>query len=264
MHANTRIERGRSFDAVADTYEKVRPSYPPEIISTLVRECSLSPAARILEIGAGSGKATELLAAHGFSITCLEPGPSFAQILEQRFVGNNRVAVKLSTFEDFTGPQQYFDAVVAAQAFHWLRPEDRFARCHKLLKTGAALALLWNMSPRSHGEFFEELYSIYDHLAAGLREPSFVDCAAAEVEVSSGEELKNSPFFRDVEVFRIPWTAQYSGEEFLQLLDTYSNHRCLEEATRTALFDAVKSLCARFKNTITKNYVSILYIGKAC
>ena len=264
MDETTRIDRGRSFDTVASTYDQVRPSYPSQIVSTLFEVCELAPESRVLEIGAGSGKATEFLAGHNLELTCIEPGPALAKILQQRFAADAKFSVQVFTFEEFNAAPQSFDCLVAAQAFHWLRPEDRLARSHRLLRTSGSLAMLWNMSPRSDTEFFRELYAVYDRLADGIREPSFIDCAPEKVVVTSGEEMKSCRLFRDVQVHRVAWNAIYNGPAFLRLLDTYSNHRALDQVLRTRLFSAVEELCAAFKNTITKEYVAVLYTGKAC
>jgi len=46
------------FNQMADYYDKFRPSYPQEIIDAIVKKAGLNVESSILEIGAGSGKAT--------------------------------------------------------------------------------------------------------------------------------------------------------------------------------------------------------------
>ena len=50
------------FDEVAELYARVRPSYPSGLIDDLIREARLQPGARVLELGAGPGNASMLLA----------------------------------------------------------------------------------------------------------------------------------------------------------------------------------------------------------
>ena len=56
------VKESEMFDKAADYYDKYRPSYPREIIDTLIAETQIKENSKLLEIGAGSGKATELLA----------------------------------------------------------------------------------------------------------------------------------------------------------------------------------------------------------
>lgn len=62
------------FDKAAEYYDEFRPGYPKEIIQTMVEKTNLSNFSKTLEIGAGSGKATEYFKDYGFSIRCIEPG----------------------------------------------------------------------------------------------------------------------------------------------------------------------------------------------
>ena len=55
-------------------YDKFRPSYPAEIIDRLISTTKINSKSKLLEIGSGSGKATELLAPYKFDIFCVEPG----------------------------------------------------------------------------------------------------------------------------------------------------------------------------------------------
>ena len=56
--AELKNTRAASFDNIADIYEKVRPGYSDEVYNLVEKYTSLSPDSKILEIGAGDGKAT--------------------------------------------------------------------------------------------------------------------------------------------------------------------------------------------------------------
>lgn len=77
------------FDQMADYYDKYRPSYPNEIIDTLIKQTKLTNGSKLLEIGAGSGKATELFVNKGFEILCIEPGANLVKRGNERFKGEN-------------------------------------------------------------------------------------------------------------------------------------------------------------------------------
>ena len=60
-----------TFDEVADLYEAARPTYPPQLFDDLVSLAGLSPGARVVEIGCGTGQATLPLAERGLEIVCV-------------------------------------------------------------------------------------------------------------------------------------------------------------------------------------------------
>src|SRR4051812_37134294 len=87
-------QRARSFGAVADTYDRVRPGYPIALV-TDVLDFAGGPA-EALEIGAGTGKATRAFAqvARGLTITALEPDPAMSAVLTRRLDPGWSVTVK--------------------------------------------------------------------------------------------------------------------------------------------------------------------------
>lgn len=67
------------WDEVARTYDEARPSYPDQLIEDIIEKARLSPYDRLLEIGAGTGKATIMFVERGFRVHCIEPGPNPAE-----------------------------------------------------------------------------------------------------------------------------------------------------------------------------------------
>ena len=67
-----------SFDAVADEYDRLRPSYPDALYADLLEAVALPAGARVLEIGAGSGIASLPFARRGFRSTSPTSGRSIS------------------------------------------------------------------------------------------------------------------------------------------------------------------------------------------
>ncbi|MFL6060613.1 MAG: class I SAM-dependent methyltransferase, partial [Marmoricola sp.] len=99
-----------SFAGVADTYDKARPSYPEDAAAWLVGP----ERARVLELGAGTGKLTELMVAAGHDVLATDPLPEMLVHLATRVPGA-RTAV--ASAERIPVPTQSVDVVVVAQAF---------------------------------------------------------------------------------------------------------------------------------------------------
>ena len=130
------------YATLADIYEANRPSYPKALISDIIRETQLSPEARLMEIGAGTGKATESFLHRGYRIDANELDPSMAAILQKK-CPSNKLSVSMGSFETWTPPQKYYDMIYCAQAFHWLDPDTKFQRCRTFLPVGGYLTLIW-------------------------------------------------------------------------------------------------------------------------
>src|SRR2546423_15615675 len=66
-------DRARSFESVAAEYERHRPEYPQEALRWAAEQLGLAPGARVLDVGAGTGKLTRGLVALGFEVVAGEP-----------------------------------------------------------------------------------------------------------------------------------------------------------------------------------------------
>ena len=130
-----------SFGAVAEQYERARPTYADDALRWLAGRIGIGPGRRVLDLAAGTGKLTRQLVALGASVVAVEPGDAMRSLLE-------RVVPEA---ESFAGSAEAIplagasvDAVTVGQAYHWFRAEEALAEMHRVLRPGGAVALLWN------------------------------------------------------------------------------------------------------------------------
>lgn len=69
------------YKDIALIYDQVRPSYPPQLIQDIITATNIESDSKLLEIGAGTGKATVQLAKKGFKIHAIEMGKDMGEIL---------------------------------------------------------------------------------------------------------------------------------------------------------------------------------------
>jgi SAM-dependent methyltransferase len=130
------------YDAVSHEYERGRPSYAPAAVAHVVAELGLSQGAPVLDLGAGTGKLTRLLAAAGLAPIALDvSAPMLAKVSGARTVVGRAEAIPL--------PDGSVAAVTAAQAFHWFDAKAALPEIHRVLEPGGGLALIWNRRDES-------------------------------------------------------------------------------------------------------------------
>ena len=129
------------FGNAAAAYERGRPSYPDDAVAHLAAELGLGPATRVLDLAAGTGKLTRLLAEGGADVMAVEPVAAMRTELAAAVPG---IPVLDGTAEAIPLPAASVDAVTVAQAFHWFDADAALAEIHRVLRPGGGLGLVWN------------------------------------------------------------------------------------------------------------------------
>ena len=225
-------DRGRaeSFGAVAELYERARPSYPPALVEALLE----GGAHDVLDVGAGTGIAGELLAARGCAVLGVEVDPRMAA--RARAKG---LEVDVAPFERWRAGGRSFDLVIAAQAWHWIEPAAGVRRAAGLLRPRGQLALFWNLGdPPAHVRAV--LDPIYDRLEPALGHGTQTAGAGrGQAAESAVEAIARSGCFEPARIRTFPWRRPYDAERWVALLATHSDHQTLAPARREALLGAI-------------------------
>lgn len=132
----------RGFGADPVAYERTRPSYPPDVVAWITAHLRLGPGRTVCDLGAGTGKFTRLLLPTGARVVAIEPVAAMRRVLHEELPG---VAVVAAVAEQLPMADASVDAISAAQAFHWFDPPTALAECHRTLRRGGHLALVWNV-----------------------------------------------------------------------------------------------------------------------
>lgn len=130
----------RSFGHVADAYDRARPGYPDEAATWLVGRAHTHQPATVLELGAGTGKLTEVLVRAGHRVLPTDPLPEMLARLADRV----SVQPVVTTAERLPLPSRSVDVVVCGQSFHWFDHDLALPEIARVLRPGGFLALAWN------------------------------------------------------------------------------------------------------------------------
>jgi SAM-dependent methyltransferase len=254
-------ELRRIFDQDARLYDRARPDYPAAVIADLVELTRLGPGSRVVEIGPGTGQATRALAATGAAVTAVELGPELAAVLRENVRGSD-VQVVTGAFEDWT-PSEPVDVVTSFTAWHWVDPAVRADRVRAALRPGGHLATVTTAHVRGGSvDFFrqaQECYLLWD--PATDPDEQFL----SPEEVPTGhDEIDTDPRFGPAVRRRHVRDIDYSAEDYLAVLRTYSGHRALSQERRDGLLGCLQRLITdEYGGTITKSYLYELRVAQA-
>lgn len=251
-----------TFNNEAELYDLVRPNYPEDLFDSVVKIAQLQDTSKLLEIGPGTGQATESFAKRGYKIIAIELGSALANIAKKNLAEYNNVKIITGTFEDTEFPPNSFDLIYAATAYHWIKPKVKFNKPHKLLKNGGHLAIIGtnHVSDEKGDKFFFASQHIYKKYKSDRKyDDNFRLSRVSELKADDVDENLFTPVF-----FRaFPLVIQYSSKKYAQLLNTFSPTISMEPEKRKEFLKEIEKLIdEKFGSSIQNHFAMTLTIAK--
>ena len=240
------------FGEVAGLYDRARPSYPASLIDDLVSWAQ--PGGRALEIGAGTGKATRLLAAHGVSVLGIEPSAEMAAYARAATAPLGNVEIIESDFERWSPDGLTFPLAYAAQAWHWVDQESGYAHARAALAVGGHLVAFWNRPAWGDTELRQALSDAYRQTVPALAPdgPMHPDNPGVSgADESWTQAIIATDGLADPSERVYEWSLPYTARGYVELLGTISEVRLLGDADRHALLTAVGETIERHGGRLT-------------
>jgi SAM-dependent methyltransferase len=213
------------FASAADVYERARPSYPEEAVAWMVERTGLGPGRTVVDVGAGTGKLTRLLAPSGARVVAVEPIP------EMRAKIGGAEALD-GTAEALPLPDASADVITVAQAFHWFDHERALPELHRVLAAGGFLVLFWNMR------------DLDDPLQRGVEE--LLAPRRTEVPLQQQgawrEPLERSALFGEPELASFPYEQRFTVDDLCDRVSSTSFVAAMRPIDREELLVRVRAL----------------------
>lgn len=236
------------FARAAELYERARPSYPADAVAWLAERCGLGPGRTVVDLGAGTGKLTQLLPATGARVVAVEP------IREMRALicvdENSEVEALEGTAEEIPLADGSADAVVVAQAFHWFDHARALPELHRVLAPEGRLGLIWNSR-----DLDDPLQVELEELLRRYR--------SRVIEQQSGAwraPLDASPFFGRVEEASFPFAQSFTTDDLCERVGSTSFVAAAAPDEREELLAQVRSLTVGLDEPFPFRYRTDVYV----
>jgi len=255
------VKRNLFKEVIAD-YDYGRPHYPGELYQTVQAFSGLDASSHILEVGAGTGQATDLFAAHGHTLELLEVSDAQVAFLKNKYAANPAVSVEKSYFEDFKAQSPY-DLIYSATAFHWIKCERGYPKAWEMLREGGTLAVFWNLFfvTTRQGGIFDELNEInrrfFPEEALEYKEDQVVRIKEKRIQ-----QITVGGYFPVPEYHEFRWTDQYDTKRFAAWLNTDDRVLLLNHEDKMNYTQAVTQCVDAHGGRIEVPQLVCLYLAK--
>jgi SAM-dependent methyltransferase len=226
-------DHATSFGPAAAVYERGRPPYPAEALDWLLP----AGAHRIVDVGAGTGKLTRQLHERALDVTAVEPSDGMRAELSRVLPG---VPALAGAAEALPLPDHSADAVLCAQAWHWVDPARAVPEAARVLTPGGRLGLIWNLRDERE-DWVRRLGEIID----SPEQPRRTELGAP---------------FGPVETRDFGWTHEIGLDRLLDLVASRSYVILLADDERATVLDRVRDLTATHPDLAGRETFRLPYV----
>ena len=253
LHQQRRV--AESFGDDADRYDRARPTYPAALVERIVAESPAIGVPEILDVGCGTGISGRLFQAAGCQVLGVDPDPRMAELAR-----SSGLDVEVAKFEEWDAGGRTFDAVIAAQAWHWVDPVAGAARAAALLRPGGRLAVFWNafQPPADLRAAFGEVYQralpdspVGEFWSRPAVDAYLVGCGKA------ADAMAQAGGFGEPETWRFDWSRPYTRNEWLDVVPTFGGHSLLPAQVQAELLAGIGAAVDAAGGAFTMEYATV-------
>jgi SAM-dependent methyltransferase len=256
-------EVAESFGADAARYDRARPSYPGALVERII---AASPGRDVLDAGCGTGIAARLFQAAGCRVLGVDPDPRMADLARR-----SGLEAEVATFEAWEVAGRTFDAVIAAQAWHWIDPVAGAAQAARALRPGrpgapgapgtpgGRLAVFWNAA-QLPPEVAEGFASVYRRVETGLPfSPSGRPVIGTYLSMcaTAAGGMRQAGGFGEPEEWRFDWDRPYTRDEWLDQVPTIGGHSQIPPPRLEELLAGLGAVIDEVGGRFTMRYATV-------
>lgn len=254
------MHRKYLFDEVVINYDKRRADYGIQLFHDILDYAGITAHKSIIEVGCGTGKATGPFLKTGCSVTAIELGKNLALYTKEKYKDYSNLNVIQSAFEDYQCDDNKFDMLYSATAFHWIAPEIGYKKTYRILKNGGTLALFWSKSSVNDDPLYRKIQSIYNKFLPQWGSDETKNDHASRYPIIQKQLAEYG--FADFQFHLYHNSRTMTGEEYVELLDTYSDHRALDKVIRVSLYNSIRAAIEESGNELIINDTFDLYLAR--
>lgn len=247
------IDFRKTFDRIPEKFDKWRPRYCDELFADVIEYAKLNSEKAALEIGPGTGQATEPFLKTGCNYLAIELGEHFTEFTKNKFSSYGNFHIVNDDFETYDFEAQKFDLVYSAATIQWIPEKIGFSKVYGLLKSGGTLAMFMTRTDEKtpNGALYDAIQEVYEKY---FRPETKYTCKL------NYNNVVNYGFvdfeYHDWERVRV-----FNADEYVEYLSgTQVEHITLQEPYKSKYYKGIRKAVINAGNKITLNDTIALYL----
>ena len=249
------MELRRIFDTIPEAFDRHRTRYCTELFEALIAYADVGPGKSVLELGPGTGQATDPILQTGCDYHAIELGEHLFAKMKEKYGEQPNFSIVNDDFitHDFGGMK--FDMIYSAATIQWIPEEIAFKKTFDLLQPGGVLAMMLTRGDyRTPNEALyqkiQEVYSAYFKPEVPYPHRAF--------------GYTNAPQYgyTDLEKREFYGTRIYTAEEYVAYCGTHCDHLVIPEPYKTKFFDGLRETVEQAGNKVVFHDTHVLFLAR--
>ena len=249
------MEFRKVFDTIPEQFDKYRARYSKELFDFLIEYASIGEGSLVLELGPGTGQATEPILETGCDYHAIELGGHLYEKMVQKYGDRSNFHIVNDDFITHDFKEQRFDMIYSAATIQWIPEEVAFSKTFELLKPGGTLAMiLLSAEYRSTNEaLYNKIQKVYDEYFK-----------PETVYTHGGFKYENATAYGYTGFERKDFYGkrEMTADEYVAFCGTHCDHIVVPEPYRTRFFEGLRNAVLEEGNKLVYSDTYILYLAK--
>ena len=249
------MEFRKVFDTIPEQFDKYRCRYSEELFAKLITYVGLSPEKSVLELGPGTGQATDPILNTGCDYNAIELGEHLYEMMKRKYDQHPNFHIVNDDFITHDFGAQKFDLIYSAATIQWIPEEVAFEKTFELLKPGGILAMML-----LHGDYKtpnEELYNKIQQVYDQYFKPETVYTHGSFQYANA-----TNYGYTDFEKYEFYGKREFTADEYVAYCGTHCDHIVIPEPYKSKFFNGLREAVLEAGNKLVANETYILYLAK--
>lgn len=243
------------FDTVSEQFDRYRPRYSPELFDGLISCAEIGPGKSVLELGPGTGQASEPIINTNCDYCAIELGTHMVEMMNLKFSSRPNFRIVHGDFITHDFGNQRFDMIYSAATIQWIPEEIAFSKTFSLLKPSGTLAMMLTRGDyrTSNEKLYLEIQKVY---AEHFKPETFYSHG------SFGYENAVNYGFTGFEKREFYGTREYDADEYAAYCGTHCDHIVIPEPHKSQFFEGLRRAVREAGNRIVFQDTHVLYLAR--
>ena len=241
------------FDLIPEQFDQWRPRYSQELFDYIIEKCGLDETKSCLEIGPGTGQATDFALKAGCDYLAIELGEHLAEFMKEKYKEYENFHIVNADFEKYPFENEKFDLVYSAATIQWIPEHIAFQKCYDMLKDNGYLAMFSTRENYrvNNPALYDDISKVYEKYF--VSETPYTQRFHYENAVQYG--------FKCVETIAFYGEREFTADEHIQYIGTHADHITIKEEYKEKFFDGIHDAIMKHGGKIkfTDTYLLHLY-----